>query len=81
MECLGMCNRCHAGYQHRLKASIVKHAGKRVDMVEMKAAFTLKEDSARSILAEVTAGHALVAKPPTKQLGRPPLGNARGTGR
>ena len=78
---LGMCNRCHAGYLHRLKASIVKHAGRRVDMAEMKAALTLKEDSARSILEEITAGHAPVAKPPMKRLGRPRLGDSRGTGR
>jgi len=80
-QSLGMCNRCQAGYLHRLKASIVKHAGRRVDMAEMKAALTLKEDSARSILAEITAGQSPVAKPPTKQLGRPRLGNARGMGR
>jgi hypothetical protein len=77
---LGMCNRSHAGYTQRLKASIVRHAGRRVDMAEMKAALTLKEDSAREILAEITAGHAPIAKP-TKRLGRLRLGDSRGTGR
>ena len=74
---LGMCNRCHRGYLHRLKASIVKHAGRRVDMAEMKAALTRKEDSAREILAGITAEHVK----PTKRLGRPRLGDSRGTSR
>jgi hypothetical protein len=42
-------------------------------MAEMKAALTLKEDSAREILAVITAGHAPVAKPPNR-LVRPRLG-------
>jgi hypothetical protein len=48
----------------------VKQAGEtagRPNVKELKAALTLKSDSARNILAEITAGRA--AKP-TKRLGR-----------
>jgi len=71
-QSLGLCLRCYGLYIHRLQAAIVKRAGetKRPSLGEMKAALTLKSDSARKILAEITAGHAPIAKP-TKRLGRP----------
>ncbi len=82
-QSLGLCLRCYGMYLNRLKSAIVKRAGetaKRPTLGESKAALTLKSDSARQILAEITAGHAPIAKP-TKRLGRPSLGNGRGTGR
>jgi hypothetical protein len=72
---LGMCQRCNALYTGRLKEAIVKQAYKTADrpsVAEMKESLTLKSDSARKILAEITAGHAPLAKP-TKRLGRPRL--------
>jgi hypothetical protein len=74
-QSLGLCLRCYQLYISRLKAAIVKQADKnggRPNVGQMKAALTLKSDSARRILAEITAGHAPVAKS-TKRLGRPRL--------
>lgn len=70
---LGMCQRCNALYTHRLKEAICKQAYKNADRPtteEMRDSLTLKADSARSILAEITAEHMPKAKP-TKRLGRP----------
>jgi hypothetical protein len=113
-QSLGLCLRCYGLYVSRLKAAIVKQADKnggRPNVGQMKAALTLKSDSARNILAEIVAlpdspVNALERMPhassgrfggkvektklvalrgalvkPTKRLGRPRLGNSRGTGR
>jgi hypothetical protein len=74
-QSLGFCLRCYALYLTRLKAAIVKRAGEaagRPSTGKWKAALTLKADSARQILAEITSGHAPATKP-TKRLGRPRL--------
>ena len=72
-QALGMCARCYGMYMHRLKAAIARRAGEtggRPSLREMKAALTLKADSAHEILAQITARHAA---PVTKRLGPPRL--------
>jgi hypothetical protein len=83
-QSLGLCLRCYGLYIHRLQAAIVKKAGEtagRPSVGKLKAALTLKSDSARNILAEIVAGGTGIVAKPTKRLGRPSLGNGRGTGR
>jgi len=65
-QSLGMCNACFSQYFNRVKASIVKHAGgDRPNVKEMKAALTIKSDSARNILAEIVgSSEAPASKPP-----------------
>jgi hypothetical protein len=68
-QSLGMCSRCYGLLLHRLKAVLTKQAGEtagRPSLREMKAALTLKADSAHEILAEITARHAA-----PKRLGAP----------
>jgi hypothetical protein len=65
-------------------AAIVKQAYKNADRAstkDMRASLTLKSDSARNILAEIVAGGSGVVAKPSKQLGRPSLGNSGGGGR
>ena len=71
---LGMCQCCNALYTSRLKEAIVKQAYKNADrpsLADMKASLTLKSDSARNILAEITAGRTAPVAKSTKRLGRP----------
>lgn len=75
-QSLGLCMRCHGLLMNHLKAAIVKRAGETADrrsVGEMRAALTLKADSAHGILAEITARHQARVAKPTKRLGRPRL--------
>jgi hypothetical protein len=80
---LGLCQRCYGITINRLKASILKHSTLDPISPELTENLTQKVRSAKQVLAEMEttkAGHAPEAKP-TKRLGRPRLGNGRGTGR
>jgi hypothetical protein len=80
-QSLSLCKRCYALLHAQIKAGIMKHArSEDLSPAQLTANLTRTSDNARRILAEITAGHAPVAKP-TKRLGRPRLGDSRGTGR
>jgi hypothetical protein len=63
-QSLGMCQACYAVYLSRVKASIAKRRSMpRQNVKAMKAALTLKADSAREILAELgVRGLAMASK-------------------
>jgi hypothetical protein len=68
-QSLGMCPGCYAKYLNRVKASIVKRrGGAGPNIRDMKAALTLKADSARKILAALGALRTAPASKPSKPL-------------
>ncbi len=78
-QSLGMCQGCFAKYLNRVKASIVKRAGgDKPNVRDMKAALTLKADSAKRILAELGAISTEPASKATKSLALPVLTTSGG---
>jgi hypothetical protein len=71
-QSLGMCQSCYAKYINRVKTSIVKRGGgARQSVRGIKAALTLKADSARTILTELGATGIEVAFKPSRTLSLP----------
>lgn len=71
-QSLGHCQNCYQQLLNRVKSSVVKHhaGGQLASVGEMKAALTLKADSARNILAEIVADRP---EPISKKSKRTPL--------
>jgi hypothetical protein len=71
-QSLGMCQSCHAKYLNRVKAAIVKRRVRAEPNIrDMKAALTLKADSAKKILAELGVVSTGSASQPSTPLALP----------